>query len=142
MAEDKDQAMPTRKTNADEDRPDLRAIDRLAESLNQFRVEIAKSQGGTDAKIEQLMTAVKALDGFATKISALETRCAVVENRLSEHDKRSRDWRDESVADRASLHRSDDNQNRWLFVGMGILATVEVVLTLLAPAIQAALHLP
>lgn len=78
-------------------------IANLSKLVGDFRVEAAKSQGATDAKMEQLMSAVKALDGLASRVSVLETRCAVVEAKHTEADKQTREWRDESISDRAKI---------------------------------------
>jgi TolA-binding protein len=118
------------------------SIDKLAEAFNQYRVESAQDRGATGEQLRHIQESVKELNGLFEKVAKLETQVAVLETAARERDKTLSEWRDESIKDRTTLHSTDERQNRMLYIGLGILATVEVVLTLLAPAIQAALHLP
>lgn len=124
-------------------------IDRLTDSLNQFRVESASDRGATVAELRHIQDSIKELNGLFGKVGALETRVSVLETEKKDFDKTVREWRDESIADRSAIRAelsklgdTDDAQWRLIYIGMGAVMALQVMLTLFGPAIRAGLNLP
>src|SRR5512143_3470034 len=118
------------------------SIDRLAEALNQFRVESAADRGSTVTELRHIQESIRELNGLFGKVASLETRMAVAESSARDLDKQVRDWHEESAGDRAHLHAADDRQDRLIYTGAGILSAVQLALTLFGPSIRAGLRLP
>lgn len=129
----------TRPTAAQSGRED---ITQLVDTLNQVRVEIAETSGGMRADLRHIQDSIRELNGLFAKVSSLETGLAVADSRQRDLEKTVQDWHDDGVTDRARLHQTDERQDRYIYVGVGLIVAAQAAAALFGPAIRTGLHLP